>query len=365
MSAASAASARRRTPGTALVRGCARPARPNAIRRRASSPRRPAWPQSERPAIEPGPAPPAELELHPPRPAWLDRAAPPPPSRRRRCGHPARWSSPIRGPAREPPALVGAEAARRRGILIHRLLQSLPGVAEERRGGGFARLSGTRELRRRGCGADLGGGRTRFSPIRRSLPLFGPDGRAEIDLVGRIATPGGDYAVSGRIDRLVRDAAGWRILDFKTDRAVPAGASAVDPAYVLQLAIYRRLIREIEPGARSARASSIPPVRSSRRYSRKGDGRGPGAAPGGLSGGSPRRSPSLIPPVRLPTFQATENPRIGGEIMTNAVSDASFDTDVLALGRAGRGRFLGGMVRPLQDDRARISRRSRRSSTAR
>ena len=37
-------------------------------------------------------------------------------------------------------------------------------------------------------------------------------------------------------------------MDFKTDRAVPASIADVDPAYVLQLALYRRLLMDIEPG---------------------------------------------------------------------------------------------------------------------
>ena len=36
---------------------------------------------------------------------------------------------------------------------------------------------------------------------------------------------------------------------------------------------------------------------------------------------------------------------------TKPVTDESFDTDVLKAKRPGAGRFLGGVVRPLQDDR--------------
>jgi ATP-dependent helicase/nuclease subunit A len=206
------------------------------------------YPQSERPAIAPKPVPSAELDLHPPHPAWLDRAAPPPPVAPRPLRPSGALVEPDRGPVPEAPALVGAEAARRRGILVHRLLQSLPGVPEERR-----EAVSLAYLERENCiGADaaLIWQETEKVLAEPSLAaLFGPDGRAELDLAGRIATPSGDYVVSGRIDRLVRNAAGWRILDLKTDRAVPADAAAVDPAYVLQLAIYRHLIQEIEPGA--------------------------------------------------------------------------------------------------------------------
>ena len=78
--------------------------------------------------------------------------------------------------------------------------------------------------------------------------FFGAESRAEVDIVGTVSTERGPYSVSGRIDRLQRDASGWRLVDFKTDRTVPASIADVDPAYVLQLALYRRLLMDIEPG---------------------------------------------------------------------------------------------------------------------
>ena len=83
-------------------------------------------------------------------------------------------------------------------------------------------------------------------------PFLGPDARAELALVGEIRTPRGTYAVSGQIDRLLRTAKGWHILDFKTDRAIPPHAGEIDPAYVLQLALYRRLLHDMDPDAEIA-----------------------------------------------------------------------------------------------------------------
>ena len=78
--------------------------------------------------------------------------------------------------------------------------------------------------------------------------LLGPEGRAEVPIAGRVTTSAGDYAVSGQVDRLLRGSGGWHILDFKTNRVVPETSDLADPAYVIQLALYRRLLQEMDPG---------------------------------------------------------------------------------------------------------------------
>ncbi|HEX9905923.1 MAG TPA: hypothetical protein VGA77_13260, partial [Propylenella sp.] len=45
------------------------------------------------------------------------------------------------------------------------------------------------------------------------------------------------------------DAACWRIVDFKTSASVPASIADADPAHILQLALYRRLLMEMDAGA--------------------------------------------------------------------------------------------------------------------
>ncbi|RTM00364.1 double-strand break repair helicase AddA [Ancylobacter aquaticus] len=74
--------------------------------------------------------------------------------------------------------------------------------------------------------------------------LFAPGSLGEVPLAGELAdgTP-----VSGRIDRL--SVVGERVLiaDFKTDRHVPAVASAMPPAHVRQVALYARLLAKLFP----------------------------------------------------------------------------------------------------------------------
>ncbi len=136
-------------------------------------------------------------------------------------------------------------------------------------------------------------------PSRRSQKFFGPESRAEVAIVGELATEGGRYAVSGRIDRLAHDGAGWHLVDFKTDRAVPATPAEADPAYILQLALYRRLLMEMEPGA---------PVSATLVFTAGKDGPNVMPIPPGTDGTgvgrarNPRQSGSLTGPGRLPTF---------------------------------------------------------------
>jgi ATP-dependent helicase/nuclease subunit A len=135
-----------------------------------------------------------------------------------------------------------------RGRIVHRLLQVLPGLSAEARRAQAERLI-ARETAGDPAMADALLREAEAVLSHLSLAdVFGPASRAEVAIVGRVATDAGDYAVSGQIDRLVRMSDGWHLLDFKTNRSVPASLDEVDPAYVLQLALYRRLLTAMEPG---------------------------------------------------------------------------------------------------------------------
>ena len=78
----------------------------------------------------------------------------------------------------------------------------------------------------------------------RFAPLFGPASRAEAPIVGEAA----GAPVRGIVDRLAIDDDGVIVLDYKTDRPAPATAEATPDAYVLQMALYRDVMRQIFPG---------------------------------------------------------------------------------------------------------------------
>lgn len=153
---------------------------------------------------------------------------------------------------RRRPARLSApevERAMARGVIIHRLLQSLPDVPEERRPDAAQKY-----LARAGA-AFSAAERDRFLSQAlavfahsRFAPLFAPGSRAEVPIIGRLPRSGApDVQVSGQIDRLAVTAQAVLIGDYKTNRDPPQSIDAAPPAYVEQLALYRALLARIYP----------------------------------------------------------------------------------------------------------------------
>ncbi|MBC7577046.1 MAG: double-strand break repair helicase AddA [Tardiphaga sp.] len=139
--------------------------------------------------------------------------------------------------------------ARQRGTLVHRLLQSLPDVAAERR-----QDAATRYLARH---ADKWTGDDRSALAVQVLALvedprfaelFSPGSRAEVSIVGRLRRRGQPLLVSGQIDRLVVTPKEVWIVDYKTNHAPPRALAEAPEAYVRQLALYRAVLAKLYPG---------------------------------------------------------------------------------------------------------------------
>ena len=143
------------------------------------------------------------------------------------------------------------ERALMRGTLTHRLLQSLPDVAPERR----AAAAGAFLVRN---AKDSFTDAERDALARQVLdliaapafaPLFTDGSRAEVSIAGRIPRSGKPPAlVSGQIDRLVVTEHEVLIVDYKTNHAPPVSAADAPQAYVRQLALYRDVLRRLYPG---------------------------------------------------------------------------------------------------------------------
>ena len=172
-------------------------------------------------------------------PVWADTPAPDEPE-------PPRPLAPSRPAASEPaprsPLGDDRGIAFQRGLLVHRLLQTLPDVAADTRERA-ARAFLSRPVH------DLDPGRIdallmeTFAVLDHPEygDLFGSGSRAEAPVAGVI----GGTAISGRIDRLVIGPDGVKILDFKTNRPPPALAEDVPAIYLRQMAAYRSLLAEI------------------------------------------------------------------------------------------------------------------------
>ena len=121
-----------------------------------------------------------------------------------------------------------------RGTLVHRLLQSLPDVAPDRR-----REAALKYLARNAAGwteaiAKRWPQVARPDRGSRFAAVFAAGSRAEVSIAGRLERPGRPPAlVSGQIDRLVVTPSEVLIVDYKTNyappRAVGRGAAGLCP----------------------------------------------------------------------------------------------------------------------------------------
>jgi len=133
----------------------------------------------------------------------------------------------------------------RKGLLIHRLLQSLPLLAPDRRAAAAARFLARPFFDLVGSEQQAIAAET-LAILKHPdfAPLFGPGSEAEVPVVGLV----GGRAVSGRIDRLLVTADSVLIVDYKTMRPVPADESQVPAAYLEQLGAYRAALGGVYPG---------------------------------------------------------------------------------------------------------------------
>ncbi|TPN84210.1 double-strand break repair helicase AddA [Mesorhizobium sp. CU2] len=136
-----------------------------------------------------------------------------------------------------------------RGLTLHKLLQMLPGIAEEERRGAAERYlarAGTdwpQAERDKALDAVLS-----ILSDSRFGAIFSPASRAEVAVMGSLEVKGRLRSISGKIDRLAVTPEKVLIVDYKTNRPAPDSLTQVPPAYILQLALYRALLQPLYPG---------------------------------------------------------------------------------------------------------------------
>jgi ATP-dependent helicase/nuclease subunit A len=181
-------------------------------------------------------------------PAWA--ATPPPADAAARFAAPSRMEGSIRIPAPSPLARSAAGGAAlgrfRRGDLIHRLLERLPEIAPADRPDAARRLLARETDLDEAQRAEMIAAAFSVLDDARFAPVFGPGSRAEVALTG--ALPGlSSVAINGRIDRLVVTPDRVLVIDYKTNRPAPDALDRVDPAYVLQAAVYVAVLKRLYP----------------------------------------------------------------------------------------------------------------------
>ncbi|HEV2162625.1 MAG TPA: double-strand break repair helicase AddA [Stellaceae bacterium] len=175
-------------------------------------------------------------------PSWATAPPPPEPA-------PPKPLQPSRSSRAEPPTRspLGADDGHifRKGLIVHRLLQSLPRVAPDQRAAAAKRF-----LARPVLGlapaeqASIAAETLAVLAAPEWADLFGPGSEAEVPIVGLV----GDRAVSGRIDRLLVTDTDVAIVDYKTMRPVPPTEADVPESYLDQLAAYRVALAHVYPG---------------------------------------------------------------------------------------------------------------------
>ncbi len=147
----------------------------------------------------------------------------------------------------QPPPGPAAQAAARRGQLLHTLFERLPRVAGEARARvGAAWLARTApELDDTARAAVLA---TALGIIEapRFAALFGPDALAEAPIAATV----GVTVIAGKVDRLLIESGRVQLVDFKTGTKVPAAAADAAPYHLRQMAAYVAALTKIFPGRR-------------------------------------------------------------------------------------------------------------------
>ena len=165
---------------------------------------------------------------------------------------PSRPLAPSR-PSDEDPSVIsplGDDDGQRfkRGLLIHRLLQSLPDLATgERQAQGRAYLSRPIHDLSPGEQEEILAETLGVLTHPDHAGLFGPGSLAEVPITGIVAGKDGIHVLSAQVDRLLVTEEAVSVIDFKTNRPPPKTEAQVDPRYLRQMAAYRNALREIYP----------------------------------------------------------------------------------------------------------------------
>lgn len=133
------------------------------------------------------------------------------------------------------------EAARRRGTAIHRMLEHLPGADAAHWPALAAALVPEADVRDPAL-AEV----SRVLASAALAPVFAPGALCEVPITGALA----GRQFSGTIDRLILGPHEVTLIDFKSNRLVPARAEEVPEGVLRQMGAYADLLAQIYPDRR-------------------------------------------------------------------------------------------------------------------
>lgn len=135
----------------------------------------------------------------------------------------------------------------RRGSLIHKLLQTLPDVAPDRRAASARKYLEHQDDLKPDAREEIARETLQVLNDERFAALFGPGSRAEVSVSGHASALPDGLVINGQIDRLVITDHEVLIIDYKTNRPPPLNVQDVSPTYIAQMAAYRALLQDIQP----------------------------------------------------------------------------------------------------------------------
>ncbi len=136
----------------------------------------------------------------------------------------------------------------RRGQLVHRLLQTLPDLAEDRREVAARKYLMANGVKEPELGATISEIMALFSDPRFA-GVFSAAARPEVSIAAMIDLPDQEkLGLTGQIDRLLVEANRVLVVDFKTNRPPPASVRDVPEIYLRQLAAYAKALERVYPG---------------------------------------------------------------------------------------------------------------------
>jgi ATP-dependent helicase/nuclease subunit A len=137
-----------------------------------------------------------------------------------------------------------AGLARKRGQIIHTLLQHLPALpATEREAASRAFLARPGHMLSPEQAEAMAGQVLTILRNEELAPLFSPESRAEVPLTGVV----GNRVVGGLVDRLAVLPDRVLIADYKTNRHPPARIEDTPVLYLRQMAAYRAVLKGVFP----------------------------------------------------------------------------------------------------------------------
>ena len=142
----------------------------------------------------------------------------------------------------------GAGLALERGRILHRFLQVLPAFDPAKRPAAARRyLERAAAAWPESARASLVAAALAVIDDGSLAAIFSPSARAEVSIMGTLRLGSREFAVSGRIDRMVVTDSAVEIVDFKTNRVPPASPGNIPFEHRAQLAIYRAILGPLYP----------------------------------------------------------------------------------------------------------------------